>query len=269
MADKGPTASKWTLQGKTALVTGATKGIGKAIAEELLSLGATVYVCARSESDLQKCLNEWKESGLPVHVSTSDVSQEESRVELINKVNTTFNGKLDILVNSVATNIVNLKPTMDYTLKDYNFLLSTNLQSAFRLNPLAFPLLRNAGSSSIVNVSSVAGFTALMGCTVYGMTKAALNQMTKNLGSEWAKYGIRVNSVSPWFIDTPLVEPVLTNPAYYDDIIARTPMRRVGEPHEVASTVAFLCLPASSYITGQNITIDGGFTVSGFYPLRD
>ncbi|KAL3695897.1 hypothetical protein R1sor_009973 [Riccia sorocarpa] len=267
MAEKGPTASKWTLQGKTALVTGSTKGIGKAIVEELLGLGATVYACARSESDLQKCLNEWKESGLPVHGSTSDVTKEDSRVELMKKVSETFNGKLDILVNNVGTNV--RKPTVDFSAEDYSFLFSTNVESAFRLNQLAFPLLKSAGSSSIVNVSSVAGVTAMNSGSIYAMCKAAMNQMAKNLGCEWAKHGIRVNSVSPWYIYTPLGREVLSNQAYYEEVIGRTPMRRVGEPHEVASTVAFLCLPASSYITGQNITIDGGFSAAGFYPLKD
>ncbi|KAL3692956.1 hypothetical protein R1sor_006607 [Riccia sorocarpa] len=267
MAENGSTASRWRLHEKTALVTGATKGIGKAIVEELLGLGAKVYACARSESDLQKCLNEWKGSGHLVHGSTSDVTKEDSRVQLVKQVSETFNGKLDILVNNVGTNVK--KPTVDYSADDYSFLFSTNLESAFRLNQLAFPLLRSAGSSSIVNVSSVAGVTGMDLGTIYPMCKAAMNQMAKNLGCEWAKYGIRVNSVSPWFIDTPLAQEVLADQAYYDAIIGRTPLRRIGEPHEVASTVAFLCLPASSYITGQNITIDGGFTASGFYPLKD
>ncbi|KAL2642379.1 hypothetical protein R1flu_009966 [Riccia fluitans] len=259
--------SRWTLQGKTALVTGATKGIGKTIVEELLGLGATVYACARSAVDIQNCLNEWKATGLPVYGSTSDVSNEESRVKLIKEVGETFNGKLDILVNNVGTNL--RKPTVDFTPEDYHFLFSTNLESAFRLNQLAFPLLKTAGSSCIVNVSSVAGVTAMNSGSIYAMCKAAMNQMSKNLGCEWAKYGIRVNSVSPWYINTPLAQTVLSNQSYYEEVIGRTPMRRVGEPHEVASTVAFLCLPASSYITAQNIIVDGGVTSAGFYPLKD
>jgi Tropinone reductase 1 len=124
--------------------------------------------------------------------------------------------------------------------------------------------LKNAGASAIVNVLSVAGFTAIGTGTPYAMTKAALAQMTRNLAVEWASDGIRVNSVAPWYIETPLVEAVLKDPNYRERVISRTPLRRIGRPEEVAGAVAFLCLPASSYITGQCLFVDGGFSVNGF-----
>lgn len=260
-------ASRWGLHHKSALVTGGTKGIGKAVVDELLGLGASVFVCARSEEGLQDSLKEWKAAGLPVQGATCDVSSAESRQGLMEKVSEAFNGKLDILVNNAGTN--RRKAMTDFTTEDYQVIMNTNLESAFHLSQLALPLLKNSGNACIVNVSSVAGIIAINSGCIYAMTKAAMNQLTKSLCCEWAKFGIRVNSVSPWYIKTPLANQVLQNEAFAADVLSRTPMRRVGEPHEVASAVAFLCLPASAYITGQNITIDGGFTVAGFFPLQD
>ncbi|VAH89238.1 unnamed protein product [Triticum turgidum subsp. durum] len=130
--------------------------------------------------------------------------------------------------------------------------MATNLESAYHLCQLAHPLLKASGLGSIVFISSVCGLVAVFSGTLYAMTKGAINQLTKNLACEWAKDGIRTNSVAPWYITTSLV--------------SRTPLGRVGEPGEVSSLVAFLCMPGSTYITGQTISVDGGMSVNGFYP---
>ena len=129
----------------------------------------------------------------------------------------------------------------------------------------AYPLLRAAGSAAVVNVVSVAAFRNLGTGTPYAMSKAAVVQMTRALAAEWARDGIRVNAVAPWYIRTPLAEPVLQDPVRLAAILARTPAGRVGEPAEVAAATAFLCMPAASYITGQCLVVDGGFTVSGVF----
>jgi Tropinone reductase 1 len=143
-------------------------------------------------------------------------------------------------------------------------IIETNLHSAFNLCKLTYPLLKKSGDACVVNISSVAGLTHIRTGAPYGMTKAALIQLTKNLAVEWAKDKIRVNGIAPWYIKTPLVEHLLENKEYTNDILIRTPMGRVGEPVEVADAVAFLCMPAASYITGQTIAVDVGFTVYGF-----
>ncbi|XP_068339808.1 tropinone reductase homolog At2g29330-like [Pyrus communis] len=252
---------RWSLRGMTALVTGGTKGIGYAIVEELAGLGAIVHTCSRNEVELNDCLSQWEEKGFQVTGSICDVVSKTQRDELINKVSSLFDGKLNILINNVGTNLP--KATLEYTAEDYSFIMSTNLESAYNFCQLSHPLLKAAGAASIVFLSSTAGVVSIDGASIYSAAKGAMNQLAKNLACEWAKDNIRTNSVAPWLITTPLVEPVLRNEKILEMMNSRCPLGRPGEPEEVSSLVAFLCLPAASYITGQTIIIDGGVTVNG------
>ncbi|CAL9234793.1 unnamed protein product [Arabidopsis halleri] len=253
---------RWSLQGMTALVTGGTKGIGEAVVEELSILGAIVHTCARDETQLQERLLEWQEKGFQVTTSVCDVSLCDQREKLIETVSSLFQGKLNILVNNAGTFI--LKPTTEYTAEEFSFIMATNLESAFHISQLAHPLLKASGSGSIVLMSSIAGVVHVSVGSIYGATKGAMNQLARNLACEWASDNIRTNAICPGVIKTPLISDHLSDKEIKKEAEQRIPMGRVGEANEVSSVVAFLCLPAASYITGQTICVDGGFTVNGF-----
>jgi Tropinone reductase 1 len=246
----------WNLQGKKALVTGGTKGIGLAIVKEFLSLGAEVLVVARDTKNIQ---GKVKHSA-NLFTMEGDVTHPAFRIGLLEKVKVNW-GKLDLLVNNVGTNV--RKKFVDYTEEEYKQLFETNLFSLTEITRLSYPFLKAAGNASVVNLASVAGSFDVQTGPPYGMTKAAIIQFSKHLAAEWAKDGIRVNTVSPWYIQTPLTESVLSQPDRLEKILARTPMNRVGQPEEVASLVAYLSMDNASYITGQNIMVDGGMSVKG------
>ena len=248
--------SRWSLDGKKAVVTGGTKGIGLAIAQEFLDLGAEVLVVARSTKAIEHKLR----NSARLFRLDGDVTDIVFRQHLLQKVNENW-GKLDILVNNVGTNI--RKKFIEYSEEEYRSLFETNLFSMTALTQHAFDLLKASGNASVINIASVAGSLDVQTGPPYGMTKAAIIQLGRHLAAEWAPFNIRVNTVSPWYIETPLTESVLAQPDRLEKILARTPMSRIGQPGEVAGIVAFLAMDKASYITGQNIMVDGGMSVKG------
>jgi len=253
--------NKWTLAGKTALVTGATKGIGLAIAREFFNLGAAVYLTGRDKVTMDAVIKEFDARVDQVDGSIADLTIVEDRKLICDDIIRKW-GKLDILVNNVGTNI--RKVTTAFKREDIDKIFETNLFAAYDMSRMLFEPLKKSGNASIINISSVGGLTSLKTGSVYGMTKATLIQMTKNLACEWAGSNIRVNAIAPWYIETSLAMQVLKNLDYLKEVIDRTPLRRIGQPYEVAAATAFLAMPASSYITGQCIAVDGGFTIYGF-----
>ncbi|KAI3444227.1 hypothetical protein Pfo_000892 [Paulownia fortunei] len=255
---------RWSLKGMAALVTGGTRGIGYAIVEELAGFGAKIHTCSRNQTELNERIQEWKAKGFQVSGSVCDLSSRTQREELMQTVASLFDGKLDILINNAAISI--MKRAMEHNEQDFWHIMGTNLESPYHLCQLAYPLLKATGKGNIVFISSVAGKMALPGLSIYSASKGAINQLTKNLAYEWAKDNIRVNAVAPWAVKTTIMKPDNVDKSIqsmFGPLLARTPIRPIAEPNEISPLTAFLCLPAASYITGQVIYVDGGFTSSG------
>lgn len=249
---------RWSLTHHRAIVTGASAGLGRAITEELLRLGASVLAVARDEGRLTAQVAAWRDEGLAAEGLALDVAAPSAPAALAAWAG---EAPLHILVNNAGTNL--RKPTLDYTGDERDALLGLNLLAAYEVCRALYPALRAAQGASIVNLGSVAGITGVGTGAPYAMSKAALHHLSRYLAVEWAPAQIRVNAVAPWYIRTPLTAPVLADEARRAQIVARTPAGRVGEPEEVSGLVAFLCLPAASYLTGQCIAVDGGFLAKG------
>src|SRR5437764_2315891 len=249
---------RFDLQGKTALVTGAARGLGRAISLALAHAGADVALGLRDVGTGGELVREIENMGRRCLPLQMDVSHMEQIASAIEGASYQF-GKLDILVNNAGIAPENLAENVSE--KDFDATLAINLKGTFFASQAAGRIMIRQKYGRIINMSSQAGFVALPTESIYCMTKAGIAHLTKCLAVEWCKYNITVNAVAPTFIETPGTEECLADPAFRADVVERSAaLHRIGEPMDVAGAVVFLASPAASLITGHTLLIDGGWT---------
>jgi dehydrogenase/reductase SDR family protein 4 len=245
---------KFSLAGKVALVTGGSRGIGRAIALTFAEAGADVVVSARKLPDLEEVAKEIKAKGRKALAVASHIAKLEDSKNLIEKVKSEF-GRLDILVNNAGTNPY-AGPLIDAEEWAWDVTMNVNLKGPFLLGQMAAKMMKEQGGGNIVNMSSAAGLRA-SNLNIYSVTKAGLIMLTQVMAREWGQYKIRVNAIAPGVIETRLSEMLWKGPG--GEAAARgMPLGRLGVPDDVAGLALFLVSDASSYITGEVFLIDGG-----------
>ena len=249
---------RFDLSGDVALVTGAARGLGRAISLALAQAGADIALGLRDVSTGGELAREIEALGRRALPLQMDMARLVQVTRAIGQAAAHF-GRLDILVNNAGIAPENLAENVRE--EDFDLTLAVNLKGTFFASQAAGRIMIQQKRGCIVNMSSQAGFAALPTESVYCMTKAAIAHLTRCLAVEWGKYNIRVNAVAPTFIHTPGTEQALADPAFRADVVERVAaLHRIGEPMEVAGAVVFLASPAASLITGDTLLIDGGWT---------
>jgi dehydrogenase/reductase SDR family member 4 len=247
-----------SLNGKIAIVTGASRGIGRAIAGIFAREGARVVICGRKQETLDEAAREIGPSVKPIacHVGRAD------QIENMLAITAREFGPVDILVNNAATNI-SFGPCLEIDEAQFDKMIEVNLKSAFRLISAVAPGMCARGHGSIINIASIAGLRPQLHSLLYSMTKAALIMMTQSYALELGPKGVRVNAIAPGLIQTTLSEHYWKDEAQREDVLAMQPIKRIGQPSDVAELALLLASEKGSYITGQTLTVDGGFLLPG------
>jgi NAD(P)-dependent dehydrogenase (short-subunit alcohol dehydrogenase family) len=247
-----------SLNGKVAIVTGASRGIGRAIAETFVREGARVVICGRKQETLDPVAAEL---GPGAKAIACHVGRAEQLANLVAATSREF-GPIDILVNNAATNI-QLGPCLEIQESQFDKMIEINLKSAFRLIQAIGPGMCARGSGSIINIASVSGLRPQLHSLLYSMTKAALIMMTQSYALELGEKGVRVNAIAPGLIQTVLSEHYWKEDAQRSAALQKQPMQRLGQPEDIAEMALLLASDKGSYITGQTLTVDGGFLLPG------
>lgn len=247
------------LQDKVAIVTGASKGIGEAIAQYLAAAGAAVVINSRKQEQIDEVAENINNAGGKCVAIAGNVGDASDAQALIDKTVEMF-GKIDILVNNAAANPV-YGPVLECESWAFDKIMNVNVKASFYLSKLAHPHMKAAGGGSIINISSIEAMTPDEGLGIYSVSKAALNMLTKVCAKEWGPDNIRVNSICPGFIKTKFSQALWSNEQWMKMFMKMVPIKRIGTTDEIASLALFLASDASSYCTGSYFTADGGLTI--------
>jgi len=248
---------QFSLEGKIAVVTGSSRGIGRAIAAALAEAGAAVTVNGRDPETTQNTATTIIAAGGQSLAVIADISNATDVERLIETTVANF-GRLDILVNNAAISPY-YKPAETVTETDWDEIMKTNLKSVFLCCQAAARVMIPQKSGRIINISSIGGTVALPRLLAYCSAKGGINQLTRVLAVEWAPYQILVNAIAPGFIETDLTKGLRENPKHLASLIRQVPLGRLGRPHEIVGAAIYLASDAASYVTGQMLNVDGGW----------
>jgi len=247
----------FSLEGKTAIVTGASRGIGKAIAKGFAQVGADLILVGRKSSVLEEVAKEIEEIGRKALPISADIGNPE---EIQKVVDSTINffPRIDILVNNAGISPI-LKKAEEVKLKEWEEILRVNLTGTFLLCQAVGKVMIQQGGGKIINMVSVGGVVGFPRQIAYCTTKGGILQLTKVLAIEWARYNIEVNAIGPAYLETELTKGMRESKIISEDLLGKTPMRRFGKPEEIVGAAIYLASDASSYVTGQTLFVDGGW----------
>jgi len=254
------TSPLFALDGQVALITGATRGIGLAIAREYGRAGARLLISSESADDCQRVATVLQREGFEATGMAADLSQAESVRQLAVQALARY-GRIDALVCNAGV-APHMGPLADADDVQWRLTMAVNLESAVLLTRALLPAMAQRGGGSVVLMASIAGVRGNKGLGLYGLSKAALAQLARNLAVEWGPMNIRVNAISPGVIQTEFARPLTDNLELMRQRLALTPLRRIGRPEEVAALALLLAAPGGAFINGQNIIVDGGTTIS-------
>jgi len=246
------------LSGKVAMVTGATRGLGEVSAVALAKAGADVAICGRSAKDLDRVAEKIRQMGRRAEGFHIDVTDKQRVVQTAQEIQAAF-GRIDVLVNNAGVN--HRVPVLEYAEEDWDRVINTNLKGYFLVAQAVVPRMIDHGYGKVINMSSILGTVGLPNQVAYAASKGGVDQMTKVMALEWAAKGVRVNAIGPTYFETDLVTQIRNDPERFRFINERTPMGRWGYLPELEGIVIFLASPASDFITGQTIYVDGGWTI--------
>ena len=250
----------FNLNGKVAVLTGASKGIGKSIARGLAEFGASVIISSRKQAAVDEVAEELRKEGLEATSIECHVGDPDQLLGLIKKTMDIYGG-IDILVNNAAINpVFGPLEEVDNTLFDK--VVNVNLKACLLLSNLCHPIMKSRGGGSIINISSVEGLKPSFGLGLYSLSKAGLVMLTKNQAKEWGKDKIRSNVICPGLVKTKLSAGIWQNESFFNQVLQHIPMNRMAQPNEIAGLAVFLASDAASYCTGSVITADGGISLA-------
>jgi len=250
--------SLFDLSGQVAIITGASRGIGRAIALRFAEHGAKVLVSSRKLEACESVVAEIRESGGEAIASNCHIARKEELQQLVDRALSTW-GRIDTLVCNAAVNPY-FGPSIDMPDEAYDRVMNSNVRSNFWLCNMVAPIMKQQGGGSIMIISSIGGFQGSDRLGVYCISKAADMQLARNIAVEWGEHNIRANCIAPGLIQTDFAKALWENPNILQKTVMHTPLGRIGQPDEIAGAAVYLASPAGSYTTGQTITVDGGRT---------